>query len=205
MMGPNINILIPYARAWVIQTYKLCDQDVIETIEQNLISKLISRLSESSDIKKIIVLSNDLNHLEKIQSQKVFIRPRSISTERISNRSELENLGRIEYPNQSFLMVNALFPMIALKTITKIHSISSNEITNVFLGAAGKCRDYDREAVGLSIKDMMWDFGAITAINDKSSSKQWKVFSAHTTVEVINVRRPEDMQQILQMLSLGFV
>ena len=204
-MDSNINILIPYSRAYVTRTYEISEQDAKDVIERNLIVKLISRLSEGSDVKNITVLSNDLKHLESIQSKKIFIRQRPSSTENISDRVDLEDLGRIEFPDQSFLMVNALFPMITLKTVRKISRLALKESTNIFLGAQRKCRSCEQGMINLPSNDMMWDFGAITAVCAKSSIHQWKAFSEYTTMEVMNVRKTEDMEQILQMLSLGSI
>ena len=204
-MDSNINILIPYSRAYVTRTYKVSEQDAKHVIEQNLILKLISRLSEGLDVKKITVLSNDLKHLESTQSKKIFFRQRPSATEYISDRSDLENLGRMEFPGQNFLMVNPLFPMITLKTVREINQLVSNKSTNVFLGAQGKCRSCEQEMINLPGNDMMWDFGAISGVCGKSSIHQWEPFSEYTTMEVMNVRKAEDVQQILQILSLGLI
>jgi hypothetical protein len=205
MTEPSINILIPYSREYVTNTYKISELDILHIIEKKLILNLISRLSEGLDIKKITILSNDLEHLKGMQSKKVFIRPRSTSTLHISNRSDLEDLGRIEFQGQNFLMVNALFPLITLNTLRKINSFILIENTNVFLGTKGKSRGCDQGTISLTFEDMIWDFGAVTGVCGHSSIHQWSVFSEYTTIELLNVRKAEDIQQIISILSLGLI
>tara|TARA_B100000780_G_scaffold160757_1_gene112352 strand:- start:3303 stop:3920 length:618 start_codon:yes stop_codon:yes gene_type:complete len=205
MTESSINILIPYSREYVSNTYKISDPDILYIIEKKLILNLISRLSEGLDIKKIAVLSNDLEHLKGMQSNKVFIRPRSTSTLNISSRSDLEDLGRIEFPAQNFLMVNALFPLMTLNTLRNLNSFILRENTNVFLGTKGKSRSSDQGVVSLACEDTIWDFGAVTGVCGHSSIHQWSVFSEYTTIELLNVRKAEDIQQIISILSLGLI
>ena len=203
MTEPSINILIPYSREYVTNTYKISDSNILNFIEKKLITALISRLSEGLDVKNITILSNDLAHLKDMQSKKVFIRSRSDSTLDISNRSDLEDLGRIEFLGQNFLMVNALFPLITLNTLRELNRFILRENTNVFLGTKGKSRACDQGMISAVCEDMIWDFGAVTGVCGRSSIHQWSVFSDYTTMELLNVRKPQDIQQIISILSLG--
>ena len=205
MTGPSINILIPYSREYVSRTYRISDLNILNFIEKKLITALISRLSEGLDVKNITILSNDLAHLKGMQSKKVFIRPRLDSTLDISSRSDLEDLGRIEFQDQNFLMVNALFPLLTLNTLRKLNSFILIENTNVFLGTKGKFRACDQGIISATCEDTIWDFGAVTGVCGYSSIHQWSVFSDYTTVELLNVRKSEDIQQIISILGLGLI
>ena len=202
-MGADINILIPYSRQYVGETYKIHEENIFNIIEHQLILKLVTRLSEGLDVAKIIILSDDLDHIKRVQSKKIFVQPRPASSENISDRSGLEALGRTAFPDQDFLVVNALFPLISLNTVMQIHSIMSSKNTNVFLGSSGKCRQVEQGLINPKYEEVIWDFGAVTGFCSNKSINTWETYSEYATTEVMNVRKTEDIYQIVSTLSLG--
>jgi len=202
-MDPDINILIPYSRQYVGETYKIKEKNIFNIIEHQLILKLVTRLSEGLNVAKIIILSDDLDHIKRVQSKKIFVQPRPVSSENISDRSGLEALGKTAFPDQDFLVVNALFPLISLNTVMQIHSIMSSKKTNVFLGSSGKCRQVQKGLISPKYEEVIWDFGAVTGFCSSESIKTWQTYSEYATTEVMNVRKTEDIYQIVSTLSLG--
>jgi hypothetical protein len=202
-MGPDINILIPYSRQYVGETYKIHEKNIFNIIEHQLILKLVTRLSEGLNVAKIIILSDDLDHIKRVQSKKIYVQPRPVLSENISDRSGLEALGRTAFPSQDFLVVNALFPLISLNTVMQIHSIMSSKKTNVFLGSSGKCRQFDQGLISPRYEEVIWDFGAVTGFCSNESINAWEAYSEYATTEVMNVRKTEDIYQIVSTLSLG--
>jgi hypothetical protein len=202
-MGPDINILIPYSRQYVGETYKIHEKNIFNIIEHQLILKLVTRLSEGLNVAKIIILSDDLDHIKLVQSKKIFVQPRPLLSENISDRSGLEALGRLEFPNQDFLVVNALFPLISLNTVMQIHNIMATKKINVFLGSSGKSRHVEQGLISPKYEEVIWDFGAVTGFCSKKSINTWEAYSEYATTEVMNVRKTEDIYQIVSTLSLG--
>ena len=52
-------------------------------------------------------------------------------------------------------------------------------------------------------EEVIWDFGAVTGFCSNKSINTWETYSEYATTEVMNVRKTEDIYQIVSTLSLG--
>ena len=74
---------------------------------------------------------------------------------------------------------------------------------NVFLGSSGKCRQVEQGLINPKYEEVIWDFGAVTGFCSNESINTWETYSEYATTEVMNVRKTEDIYQIVSTLSLG--
>ena len=198
-----VEIALPYSKDYLSKAYGIGCVKTLSIIEEEFIPQLLTRLSISEEIKSIFVISNDLQFLKSLQTKKVYSVARSDSSEKITTRESIALMCEQHLDNRPFIMLNALFPLISLKSIQAVNSLMHQKKSNVFLGAKGKVARVQNGTIQPHSECLFWDYGAINGYFSTSKDSGWISYDDYRTIEVLSVRNPEDISDIRQILNVG--
>ena len=199
-----VKVFMPYSRSYVISKYPGLDVSLLKLFEQIIFPKFLQRIASIDAVDSIICASNDLENLVISEKSKLNLYVRDEQDLGQLSRNELVDYGCKISQSTNFVMINPLFPLLSINTISSIITEMSLSECNVFMGNLGLCRDLDGATVAPGLSHMAWDLGSITAYFNCQGLAPWKLYSNYSSLETLSVRNINDFNLINTLQVMGY-